>query len=81
MADVGSKIKYLFAYRIYNFWIYWFRKHPSSRSYIIYELVERRSLDFFAFQVAYGVHEIEHNTTLLEFFNEKFLLFGCIRFY
>jgi hypothetical protein len=55
----------LFAYRIYDFWIDWFRKNSSSRSNIIDKFVERRSLYFFAFQVANGVHEIEDYTTLL----------------
>ena len=47
---------------------------PATRSDVVHDLVEGRSLDLLPLEVRHGVHEVEANTALPQLPDEEFLL-------
>lgn len=59
-----------------NLWIHRFGQNTSSGCDVIHKFIQTGSFHFFTFKIWYGVHKIKHNTTLLQFLYEQFLLFS-----
>lgn len=71
----GAIFKIRMTYHSDDFRINALLKDATGNRDIVNQFIETRSFDFFALQVADGVHEIEHHTALMQFFNKKILLF------